>query len=283
MLNASSNSIDWRAKSTQLRRDGYCVIPGLLSQPFVALLRAAADTLGENSGTEFRSQGSMIGVTDLRDPIFGQLIASSDVRACFDRLELDRAAFLAGFVISKPPRSPRLFWHFDWYWWDEPVSYGREPSQVFAMYYLTDTRPENGCLRVIPGSHVRRHPLHELMRDGHRELCKAEDMTRPEFANWPEEVSVSVRAGDLVLGDARLLHASHSNDSEARRSLITLWYIPRFDELPERLKATLMSPAPLALPNVWPEDIRLAVASMHPIYQGEAKPLARTHHGPKRV
>lgn len=282
MLSDASNSIDWRDKAGQLRRDGYCVLPGLLNQGFVTLLREAADPLGENSGDAWRSQGSMVGVPDLRDPIFGQLIASNGIRACFANLGLDGAAFFSGFVISKPPRSPRLVWHSDWYWWDDPVSYIQEPSQIFAMYYLTDTRRENGCLRVIPGSHMRRHPLHDLMKDGHIELSKAEDMTRPEFADWPEEVSVHVTAGDVVLGDARLLHASHSNDSQARRSLITLWYFPHFEALSERIKATLMSYL-LALPDAWPEDLRAAVNNIHPVYQGGAKRLDRTNYGPNHV
>ena len=40
----------------------------------------------------------------------------------------------------------------DGWYWDEDVAYAKYPVQLFAMYYLTDTRRENGCLRVIPGS-----------------------------------------------------------------------------------------------------------------------------------
>lgn len=275
-------SVDLLEKAEQLRRDGYCVIPGALARGFVALLREAADALGERSGDSYRSQGSMVGVRDLRDPVFGQLIISNEIRACFDNLGLDGAAFWTGFVISKPPGSPRLFWHCDWYWWDDPISYEREPSQVFAMYYLVDTRPENGCLRVIPGSHMRRHPLHDLMKDGHLELSKAEDLDRPEFADWPEEVSVCATAGDVVLGDARLLHAAHANDSEGRRSLITLWYHPHFATFPERLKATFRD-YQFTMPDTWPEDIRAEVTRIRPDYQGNATPLDRTHYGPREA
>ena len=41
------------------------------------------------------------------------------------------------------------------------------PPQVFCMYYLTDTCRENGCLRVIPGSHTRHNPLHDLVAEPH--------------------------------------------------------------------------------------------------------------------
>ena len=44
-------------------------------------------------------------------------------------------------------------------WSDEPRAYSDLPPQLFAMFYLTDTSPRNGCLRVIPGSHRKRHRL----------------------------------------------------------------------------------------------------------------------------
>lgn len=272
--------IDWRLKSEQLRHDGYCVVPRLLSREFIARLREAADAIGPTTDDSYRSQGSMVPLQDLHDPVFGRLISGNEIRFCLQSLALDDAGFLSGFVISKPPRSPRLFWHIDWYSWDDSSSFEREPRQVFAMFYLTDTRPENGCLRVIPGSHMQRHRLHDLMQDGHRELGKAEDLTRPEFADWPDEVSVCVTAGDLVLGDARLLHAAHSNDSSASRTLITLWYLPHFDAWSERLKATYIRYSH-ALPDVWPQDIHAAVANMRIVYEGGAEPLDRTHRGPR--
>ena len=38
-------------------------------------------------------------------------------------------------------------------------------------------------------------------------------------------VDVCVQPGDVILGDARLLHAAHPNHSAERRTGITLWYI----------------------------------------------------------
>lgn len=63
-------------------------------------------------------------------------------------------------IISKPPGAPALYWHQDWARWDDPISLSPWPQQVFLNWYLTDTGPENGCLRVIPGSHRRRLDLH---------------------------------------------------------------------------------------------------------------------------
>ena len=76
-------------------------------------------------------------------------------------LGFDQPKFGHGRIISKPAYSPPLFWHEDGRFWDDPVSYTTQPIQCFLMYYLTDTSPENGCLQVIPGSHLKRHPLHD--------------------------------------------------------------------------------------------------------------------------
>ena len=67
--------------------------------------------------------------------------------------------FWSGFVISKPPHSPPLYWHHDGVLWEHPISYTNQPQQYFLMYYLVDTNVHNGCLRLIPGSHLKRQPL----------------------------------------------------------------------------------------------------------------------------
>ncbi|MBW3668145.1 MAG: phytanoyl-CoA dioxygenase family protein [Actinobacteria bacterium] len=276
--------LDWETRAAELRRDGFCVVPGVLDADVLRRLKEAGDDLGEQwtkrAGDFLRAQGSMVSVPQLEDPVFGEVIAAPTVLAIFDRLGLDGAAFTAGYVISKPARSPRLFWHFDWYGWEHERSYDGEPMQLFAMYYLTDTTRENGCLRVIPGSHLRRHAIHDVMTDGHVALSSAEDLSRPEFADWPEERDVPVRAGDVVLGDARLLHAAHANETDDRRSLLTLWYHPHFDALPQPVKATFMTYVQ-ELPSAWPEETRAAVAALHPAYSGGAEPLGRTITGPR--
>lgn len=47
---------------------------------------------------------------------------------------------------------------------------------------------------------------------------------------------VPMKAGSLLLGDSRLLHGTHSNDSDGRRTCVTLWYLSRFESLPERVR-----------------------------------------------
>ena len=46
-----------------------------------------------------------------------------------------------------------------------------------------------------------------------------------------------MRAGDVVMGDARLLHSAHANRSDERRTVLTVWYWPVYDDLPEEVQA----------------------------------------------
>ena len=91
--------------------------------------------------------------------------------------------------------------------------------------YLTDTTRENGCLRVIPGSHRKWHPLHDFLPNAHEEeIQKLKDTTSFIFAEAEGSVDVPTQAGDLVIADARLLHSAWGNQTSERRTLILAWY-----------------------------------------------------------
>ena len=99
------------------------------------------------------------------------------------------------------------------------------PTRIFLSYYLVDTTRENGCLRVIPGSHRTRHRLHDILPDAHGEELQAlEDLSHPAFADYPGAVDVPLGAGDLLIADARLLHAAWPNRSDRRRTLLLAWH-----------------------------------------------------------
>ena len=186
----------------------------------------------------------------------------------------DDVRFSEGYLISKPPRSPQLFWHFDWMGWSHPRSYEKTPLQAFFMYYLVDTRRENGCLRVIPRSHIDEHPLHQILADAHSpDLRQAKELDRPEFSSYPDEVEVHVKAGDLVIGDSRLIHGSHPNDSDEERPVITLWMHPNFGQLPPPLQAFS---AVRGTYSEWPEEAQTLMASMRPTNPENAEPTPRS-------
>ena len=268
----------------QLLTAGFCIFPNVLPPALLPTLRDMVERLlaGQNPEqlARFRSQGSMFPVTS--DPLCAELIALPAALQALADLGFANPTFSDGWIISKPGHSPRLFWHYDWFAWEDPRSYELPPPQVFLMYYLSDTTPQNGCLRAIPGSHVHRNAIHDLLRTPHsKELSEAQDLAKAiEFATRPDEVDVPIRAGDLLIGDARLLHATHANQTDERRTVITLWFQPDLRSLPERIQAQMAKKAQV-LPESWPVAAKALVNPLLARYTGDALPYERTLYRPK--
>ena len=143
------------------------------------------------------------------------------------------------------------------------------------MFYLVDTKPENGCLRVIPGSHLKRHPLHDLIAHRHTEETKTySNPDNPAFSNADDEIDVPLKAGDLVMGYGSLLHASHANQSDKRRTVLTMWYYPDYVDLPESTQATVYM-AEKNNCNFEPpsKETRVLLEPLKIVYNGDAKPI----------
>ena len=151
---------------TELEQQGFTRFEKVLPVSLLAdLRRVTDDLLNQRDNTPFQSQGSMLPATE--HPLFASLIALPEALACLAQLGFADPAYSDGYIISKPPKGMRLFWHYDWFAWQDERSYQNPPPQVFVMYYLTDTTRENGCLRVIPGSHLSENPLHRLLGNPH--------------------------------------------------------------------------------------------------------------------
>jgi len=260
----------------QLETDGFVVLPGVI--PAVAIERLDRATapwieqMPRATATLLRYQGSDIPVHAMpdRDRVFAELWCDGVVDREFASLGFAPPRLLSAYVVSKPARSPALFWHQDWPFWDSPYSASTTPAMVGVMIYLADTHRTNGCLRVLPGSHRRRLRLHANLPTPHSMDAYRQPEGGPAFAAQPTEVDVAVRAGDAVLVDARLLHASWPNASLLRRTCITLWCLPGFDALPEPLQAAF---------NNLEADARFRsddaeLGHRVPAYRGSARPAA---------
>lgn len=100
-----------------------------------------------------------------------------------------------------------------------------EPLETCTVWLaLDDVDNENGCLRVIPGSHKSRRIFeHEKLSENNLAL----DMGVRE-ANELERraVDVALKAGQMVIFDVMLVHGSEANCSSRRRAGIALRYMP---------------------------------------------------------
>lgn len=250
-IHSCPNDVDQTARSDLLNK-GYCIVDGQLPEGRIASLIQWSDQWlgGFERPSRWKYQGSDIHVAGLRNPAkrYRDLPKDEVVDFLIEHpqaimSELGLEDFKAGGafqIISKPAGGPPLYWHQDWARWDDPLSMSPWPQQVFLNWYLSDTNPENGCLRVIPGSHLKRCDLHEHLVAPH----EGGGYDVPETDEWmffdhPKAVDVPVRTGELVIADARLLHGTHANRTATRRTVLLGWYFRRSNEVPVGWEGTV--------------------------------------------
>lgn len=266
----------------QFTNDGFCVFRSLLEPDLIGRLsRITDEVLAQQEETHFEQQrapGSMVMIDwemAYRYDVFAELITHPKLLKRLAQLGFAQPKFGHGRIISKPPHSPRLFWHEDGRFWDDPVSYTPQPIQCFLMYYLVDTTPENGCLRVIPGSHLKRHALHDQVPERHTEkLSTYADPEHVAFQHAEGEIDVPLKAGDAVMGYGTLFHSAHANRTDQRRTGLTMWYYPDFADLPESTQATVVSLETNAqITSRSPGRMQRLMAPLKLVYEGDAEPI----------
>ena len=126
--------------------------------------------------------------------------------------------------IAKPKGDGRAVpWHTDGAYWNKRIS----PMKVITLWLAVDeSSAENGCMRVIPGSH-RAFQAHI---DSYQPVDGA---TNVFHSRIPSELIAEDSAVDLVLDvgecsfhDAWTIHGSNPNFSTRRRCGYTMRYMP---------------------------------------------------------
>lgn len=273
------------ARLEQLQRDGFCVIPQVVDGAVLELTRRCARRAVAEQDAESlartRSPGTLIDSGPY--PELADLVGNPKALHELARMGLTDVVFWKAVIISKFPGGPRLYWHQDCMMWQDPRAYSAIAPMIFLMYYLEDTNPFNGCLRVLPGSHRRRHPLHDLGEAHTRDVNSIDDPDDPRFRDYAGAADVPVTAGDLVVGDARLLHAAHANQSDRQRTVITIWFYPLFSDLQEPTQRWFHDDMHRRH-DCWPPEAMAKIAPVIPRYAGCAAAMEINRQpGPRLV
>lgn len=91
----------------------------------------------------------------------------------------------------------------------------------------------------MPGSHRASTPLHASLPEAHADDADL-PAQHPALADQPNQVTLSLRSGDAVLLDYRLLHGTHPNMATERRDAVLLSFAPSWRELPKDVQAHLI-------------------------------------------
>jgi non-haem Fe2+, alpha-ketoglutarate-dependent halogenase len=127
-----------------------------------------------------------------------------------------------GMVLVKSPQSPSVvMWHSDHAYTDTGIS-----PQVSAWVALSPSFPENGCMKVVPGSHRQVHEHHEVRMEGHQLKTNLTVVQQPD----PNTVkNLQLEPGQMSLHDPIILHSSGPNITDIPRIGFIIRYVtPEF-------------------------------------------------------
>ena len=272
------------ARRKQLQDEGYCILKGVANDELLSRTQACVNNAitahAPSQPKKNQSPGLMLAAEHY--PGLSGIIGNPVVSQALEQMGLNGSAFWKAVIISKPPAGPRLYWHQDCLMWDDPRSYSQISPMIFLMYYMEDTTGENGCLRVLPGTHRKRHILHQMGEAHTSEINDMENPDDPRFLNYAGEKDVPMRAGDVVIGDARMFHATHENRSDERRTVITIWYHPLFDGLQPSTQSWIHKQFHERHGH-WPESALAEISAVIPRYDGDVPPMKYNRFPDKRL
>jgi len=200
----------------RLNREGYLIRCGVLDLDLIAeagdhvswLQERYPDRRGEDLTHELVAL----------DPFWVRLVSDDRLLDIAEMIVGPNIAPFASHYISKPLFvGKQVLWHQDSSYW--PL----EPMEAITLWLAIDpSTSENGCVRVIPGSHKGEvHPL--------RRRDDVENVLGSESAAEIDEslaVDLELAPGDVEVHHPSIVHGSNANTSPYRRCGLTIRYIP---------------------------------------------------------
>ncbi len=124
--------------------------------------------------------------------------------------------------IAKPKGDGKAVpWHTDGAYWNKRL----KPMNVITLWLAVDPSVvENGCMRVIPGSHKQI----QAALDEYVGVDKEKNVFGSQLKNVDESkaVDLELQVGECHFHDAWTIHGSNPNFSDMRRCGYTMRYMP---------------------------------------------------------
>lgn len=216
--------------AAELDELGYTVVPGLLDDRQIEVMKAALVRIGN-------AEGSMAGheYTACDDGSF-RIHNLLEKDTAFD-VCLTHPALLAAVrhvlgqdvrlsmlnMRSQLPGQKRQKLHVDWYDGAEP---GGDFKVCNGIWALDDFTAENGATRVVPRSH--------------RSATVPKQALEDRYADSDDDVRIFASAGDLIVFNSHLWHSGMDNRSDGPRAGVNAFFC-RADQKPEMDQEALLS------------------------------------------
>jgi ectoine hydroxylase-related dioxygenase (phytanoyl-CoA dioxygenase family) len=212
-LGVAADSIDGETRS-RLDRDGYAMLPGVLSAGQLAVIRTRLGELlaeeGDRAGLEVHQEAGTDRLADLvnKDPVFEVCFTNPRLLACVAHVLVEFKLSSLNFRAALPGRGLQSM-HAE----GGPVTDPTRFSVCNSIWLLDDFTADNGATRVVPGSHLSGKSPGDVMAD-----------TRD---SWPGEVLLLAPAGTVVVFNSHLWHGGTLNHSSRPRRALHAYFTRR--------------------------------------------------------
>lgn len=204
--------------ATRFARAGYCAPLSALTREEAAECRRKLEAVeaahGRSLPPEYRQKAHLL-FTWLAD-----LVRDARILDHVDRvLGPDILVWSSSFFIKEAHDPAFVSWHQDSTYWGLS-----EPAVVTAWVALTSSNRANGCVRVIPGTHLMDQVEHTDTSDANNILSRGQEIAVE--VDEKRAVEMVLEPGDMSLHHIRLFHNSEPNNSDDRRIGFAIRYIP---------------------------------------------------------
>jgi len=202
-------------------KDGFILKKNLFTKEEINKLKKFIEfsSKKEDDARETKSSSGKLSITLWNHPsddLFGKFSTNERIVKPIEEYLDDEVYHYHSKIIWKKPGDGGFDWHQDYgYWYHNACLY---PDMASCFIMLDKATKENGCLKVLKGSH-------KVGRIGHGISDTPEqtaDMERiAELEKRHECVYITAEPGDALFFHANLLHSSDANKSnQSRRTLI---------------------------------------------------------------
>jgi ectoine hydroxylase-related dioxygenase (phytanoyl-CoA dioxygenase family) len=198
----------------QLDRNGFAPLPGILSEPQMAAMRARLAELtaeeGDAAGLEVHQEAGTDRLSDLvnKDPMFDVCFTHPVVLAAMAHVLGDFKLSSLNYRSALPGKGLQGL-HADWG--------RRQPGEGFSVcnsiWLLDDFTAENGATRLVPGSHLRPELPNDVLDD--------------PAAPHPDQVQLIAPAGTVVIFNSHVWHGGTLNTTDRPRRAMHSYFTGR--------------------------------------------------------
>ena len=203
----------------EYQRNGFVILRGAVALDYVAPM---LDAVGQGALVVLDSEGRRQHVntwTWCGDDLIGRLPRTEPLVELAERVIGGRVHHWHSKISWKSPGSDGTWdWHQDYaFWVEEGV---RRPAMTTVGIALDDHDRENGCLRLVAGSHDLGVIDHPALGAGRA----ADPAVVDSLVADNGVIDVELQAGDAVVFSSTMLHGSGANTSDRQRTFLHCSY-----------------------------------------------------------